>query len=270
MCENKSEKWDRAAVDYQRAFTLGLNDYNAGLLRFWHEAGMLFPGCRVLDIGCGVGKYGTCLAALGYDVTLTDISGEMLRHASENMVKFRTPWAVYQCDFNDATGTEPVFAGGFDLTISTMSPAIHDAATVRKMSSMTRGWCFLARFREWEQPFRDALMLRMGLNPRSQFESLEEDVAAMIYSVEEAGFTPTVKIVDYCWSDSRTPEQMAGYLCRNYFPEEEAVDSLRETALRCAREMAGKDGFVEDSVNAKVAWIYWNVNDPACPVSTEA
>ena len=103
MLENKSEKWDRAAVDYQRVFTLGLNDYNAALLRFWHEAGMLFPGCRVLDIGCGVGKYGTYLAALGYDVTLTDISGEMLRHASENMARFRTPWVVYRCDFNDAT-----------------------------------------------------------------------------------------------------------------------------------------------------------------------
>ena len=85
------ENWDRMAGDYQAVFRLGLNGYNEGLLRFWHEQGMLRPGFRVLDIGCGVGKYGTYLAELGYDVTLTDISGEMLRHAGENMAKYGVP-----------------------------------------------------------------------------------------------------------------------------------------------------------------------------------
>ena len=164
--ENTRENWDKAAGNYQNVFRLGLNDYNASLLRFWQEEGMLFPGARVLDIGCGVGKYGTYLAELGYDVTLTDISGEMLRHAAENMAKYKTPWAVYRCDFNEVTGTEPVFERGFDLAISTMSPAIHDAATVKKMSAMTRGWCFLARFHDWEQPWRDQLMRELGLTPR--------------------------------------------------------------------------------------------------------
>ena len=87
--ENTRETWDRAAGDYQDVFRLGLNDYNASLLHFWQEEGMLFPGARVIDIGCGVGKYGTYLAELGCDVTLTDISGEMLRHAKGNMAKYR-------------------------------------------------------------------------------------------------------------------------------------------------------------------------------------
>ena len=119
--ENTRENWDRAAADYQNVFRLGLNDYNASLLHFWQSEGMLFPGAQVIDIGCGVGKYGTYLAELGYDVTLTDISEEMLRHARENMAKYHTPWTVYRCDFNEATGEEPVFSAGFDLAISTMS-----------------------------------------------------------------------------------------------------------------------------------------------------
>ena len=135
--ENTRENWDRAAADYQNVFRLGLNDYNASLLHFWQSEGMLFPGAQVIDIGCGVGKYGTYLAELGYDVTLTDISGEMLRHAEANMARYKTPWAVYRCDFNEATGEEPVFAGGFDLAISTMSPAVHDTGTVRKLSCLT-------------------------------------------------------------------------------------------------------------------------------------
>lgn len=258
---NEIEKWDRAAENYQAVFRLGLNGYNSSLLCFWKENGMLPPGARVLDVGCGVGKYGTYLAELGCDVTLTDISGEMLRRASENMAKYTTPWAVYRCDFNEASGDEPVFAGGFDLSISTMSPAIHDVKTVLKMSAMTRGWCFLARFREWEQPFRDRLLRELGAEPRRMFDDLEGDVDALTASVAEAGFSPLVKTVDYCWSDRRTPEQAADYMLRRYFENEAEPERLRAGLLRAAERLSGPDGFVVDDVNTRVAWIYWKTEE---------
>ena len=259
--ENTRENWDRAAADYQNVFRLGLNDYNASLLHFWQSEGMLFPGARVIDIGCGVGKYGTYLAELGYDVTLTDISGEMLRHAKANMARYKTPWAVYRCDFNEATGEEPVFAAGFDLAISTMSPAVHDAGTVRKMSAMTRGWCFLARFYDWEQPFRDMLMWELNMEPRRVFDDLKGDCASMIRAVNEASFVPRVKYVNYSWSDARTPEQMADYMLRNYFPEEENKDRLYRETLSLAKRHAGPDGTVSDEVSTRVAWIYWKTEE---------
>ena len=255
----EAEKWDRVADNYQDVYLLGLNGYNASLMRFWKESGMLPPGARVLDIGCGVGKYGTYLAALGYDVMLTDISGEMLRRASENMAKYSTPWAVYRCDFNEVTGREEVFADGFDLAISTMSPAIHDAETVRKMSAMTRGWCFLARFCDWQQPFRDKLIERMGLTPRQPLGNLKDDCVSMIRAVSEAGFVPLVKYVDYNWSDARTPEEMADYMSRRYFAGEADAGSLHAEALRVSEMLAGEDGKVRDDVNTKVAWIYWKL-----------
>ena len=255
--ENTRENWDKAAGNYQDVFRLGLNDYNASLLRFWQEEGMLFPGARVIDIGCGVGKYGTYLAELGYDVTLTDISGEMLRHAEENMASYTTPWAVYRCDFNEATGKESVFEGGFDFSISTMSPAIHDVVTVKKMSAMTRGWCFLARFYDWEQPWRDQLMRELDLAPRRVFDDLHGDCAAMIRSVREAGYVPQVRYVDYNWADPRTPEQMADYMLRTYFAEDENRDALACETLRLARQHADMEGKVIDNVNTRVAWIWW-------------
>lgn len=255
--ENTRENWDRAAGNYQDVFRLGLNDYNASLLRFWQEEGMLFSGARVLDIGCGVGKYGTYLAELGYDVTLTDISGEMLHHAEENMAKYKTPWALYRCDFNEASGTEPVFEKGFDLAISTMSPAIHDVETVKKMSAMTRGWCFLARFYDWAQPYRDRLMRELGMEPRRVFNDLHGDCASMVQSVSAAGFVPQVRYVDYNWADLRTPEQMADYMSRTYFVEAENRDALTHETLRLAKQHANAEGKVSDNVNTRVAWIWW-------------
>ena len=80
-----ASKWDKHAGDYQRVFKVGISDYNRRLIKFLLNSGMLYPGCKVLDVGCGVGKYGTYFAALGCEVTLMDISPEMLRRAEENM-----------------------------------------------------------------------------------------------------------------------------------------------------------------------------------------
>ena len=259
---DEKRSWDAAAGDYQRVFALGLNDYNALLLRFWREESMIRPGCRVLDIGCGVGKYGTCLAELGCDVTLTDLSGEMLRRAAENMARYATPWAVYEADFNAVTGRESVFAGGFDLVISTMSPAVHDVDTVRKMSALSRGCCFLARFRSWEQPTRDALLRKMGLEPRQMMVNPAEDAASVIRAVGAAGYVPQVKLVPYCWSDERSPAQMADYLCRRYYDESDR-ERLYERALAAAKELAGDAGILRDAVNTTVAWIWWKTEAEA-------
>ena len=257
---DERERWDRAAGEYRRVFDLGLSDYNAALLRFWTERGMLWPGARVIDIGCGVGRYGTLFAELGCDVTLTDISDEMLRHAAENMARYRTPWTVYRCDFSEATGKEPVFEGGFDLAVCTMSPAVHDAATVRKMSGMSRGWCFLSRFSDWRQPFRDGLMRRIGMEPRRALNDPQADCEAMIAAVREAGFEPEVLYTDYNWSDRRTPEEMADYMMRFFFAEDGDADGIRERLLLAAREEADAAGTVDDAVFTEAAWIIWRPN----------
>lgn len=249
--------WDRAAGDYQRTFRLGGNDYTEALLRFWRERGMLRPGCRVLDIGCGVGKYGALFARLGCDVTLTDISGEMLRHARKNMAPYATPWRTVQCDFAGDKDWEEKLSGGFDLSISTMSPAIRDRETVERMSRLTKGWCFLSRFARWRQPGRDRLYAALGLEPKPFMTGLEADCAALLRAVEAAGFRPETRRVPYDWHDKRTAEEEADYMLRR------CLDSGfdRERVLRAAEGLLGPDGLFEDAVQTQVAWIWWKTEE---------
>ncbi len=150
-----------------------------------------------------------------------------------------------------------MFSDGFDFVISTMSPAVCDTETVKKVSSLSHGWCFIARFFDWEQPFRDTLIRELGMEPQSRFNDLEGDCVSMIRVIRDAGFTPTVRYVDYNWADERTPEEMTDYMLRFYFSEEADQDLLAAELLNHSRAHAGESGTVKDCVNTKVAWIYW-------------
>ena len=256
MQTNTREHWDAAAQDFQRSFALGLNDYNRKLFRFWQDGGMVRPGDRVLDVGCGVGRYGLLLAALGCDVMLTDISPRMLALAEENLAAYPGRFRTFACDFHRVTGEEEAFAGGFDFSISTLSPAICDAAGVETLSRMTRGVCFLTRFHSWHEPDRDALLRALSLSPQPRSIAMRADCDALLQAVAETGRKAVFRLEDYNWQDTRTPEEQAAYMRRGYA---QALSGVGEDALLSAVEsLCGPDGLFCDRVFTRVAWICWH------------
>ena len=256
--EETNKIWDESAVDHQKVFSMGQSEYTEMLLKFWEDKGMLRPGIRCLDVGCGIGKYGVYFAQRGCDVTLMDISPKMLGYAEENLKPFKTPYQIYLGDFNTVTGNEDVFKEGFDLSISTMSPAIHDVDTVKKFSNMTHGTCFLARFYTWDQPFRDRLAKEMGLDDTITKTGILDDVNDVLKAIKDAGYDPKVKLVDYNWSDDRTPEEMADYLYRHIWINYDNGEELKAKCIDACKNLSEKDGTVTDAVYTKVAWIYWS------------
>jgi len=61
---------------YNRAIDLGQRLALAPWLNIW-------PGCKVLDVGCGIGRWSRLLAAHGAQVTGIDLSPTMVAQASE-------------------------------------------------------------------------------------------------------------------------------------------------------------------------------------------
>lgn len=253
----KTEKWNRVAGDYQKVCAQGGNDYNEKLIAFLLNEGMLRPGCRVLDLGCGVGKYGRVFAGFGCDVTLADISPRMLEFAAQNMAEFTTPWRTLLCDFDEISAEEAASGGRYELSISTMSPAVHSVETVKKFAEITDGWCFIAAFSQWSEPDRDELFKRMGVERQTFNGNAREDCGELIQSVSMAGFTPQVKYVDYCWSDGRSVDDTVRYMLERYFSPSEQTDELRESMYNTVSELA-QNGVFTDRVNTRVAWIYWS------------
>ena len=207
------EKWDKAAADFQRNFRHGLNEYNRGVIRFLEENEMIFPGCKVADIGCGVGLYSAEFARLGCDVTLMDISPKMLEFAAQNMSGLQARWRTMQCDF-----LSDEISGAYDLSFASMSPAIQEVDAIKKMSGITEGWCFATRFASWEQKNKDELFRILDIH-RHKDGDLGTDCEAFIRNVTEAGYEPKVKLVDYCWCDEYTIDGAIEYIMGKYMAE---------------------------------------------------
>lgn len=256
-----AQKWNLDADDYQRVYAAGINAYQRSLLRFFADNGMLWPGCSVIDIGCGVGRYGRCFGELGCDVTLTDISEGMLEHAARNMDGCPGPWRTLLCDFNEICPAHPLLRQGFDLSISTMSPAIHDLETVRKMSAITRGWCFLSCFLRWKQPLRDRFYAALGLPAKHPMTGLEGQSAALLQAVAAAGYTPRTSVVPYCWADRRSPAEAAEYLLKWHGGVEEVSETLLRQAVAVAAQLADDSGSLTDAVETEVLWICWDTRE---------
>ena len=251
------QKWNEAAAEFQKVFQIGMNDYSRELLSFLLNNDMLYPGCRVIDVGCGVGKYGTYFATLGCDVTLTDISSGMLAMAAQNMSRFDTPWATLECDFREADPNHPVLKKGFDLGISTMCPAIRDVDAVKKFSRMIHGWCFITHFVSWEEPMRKVFYEKLGIRPEEDMNRFANHIDHLVQAVRDAGYEPNIQYVPYNWSDDRTPEEAARYLLSR-FEDLEITPQLQEKAVSAARELCNEAGVFVDSVNTNVAWVWWN------------
>ncbi len=265
--ETTMERWNAHAQMLQGVFDGGMNDYNAAFMNFVFSNGMIRKGGSMADIGCGVGKYGTFFANLGCSVTLLDISPAMLEKAEKNMSRFETPWRTILCDLDEAGFDELEKIGKFDFVMSTMSPAIHDELSLAKMSSMSSGWCIMAKFVDWKQPNKDAMLKRACLPEDVRYQVGKPTFDKLYWKLRNLGYRPYTKLVEYNFRDLRTPEQMAStYLVQNKakYSGEHPVEDPKEVSARiveAAASLSNENGLFDDAVYATAGWLYWDVRD---------
>ena len=261
--EEKAKQWDRAAAEFQRTYELGINPYLRACFEFWTERGMIFPGCRVLDVGCGVGKYGVLLTARGCEVTLTDISEKMLSFARRNMETAfpGTSCRILCCDFDEADLESEAFSPRFDFCLSTMSPAIHDKNTLEKLNLLSRGWCFIAGFTDSDAVLRRQILEAVGFfeaQTREEKPELQHTTMAQLTEmVRELGYHPETVTVPYDWTDRRTPEQQSDLMWKRYYQQSDKSEEYRQKTLAYLMRTADPDGMVADAVHTQVQWLFW-------------
>jgi SAM-dependent methyltransferase len=115
----------------------------------------LLAGARVLDCACGIGTQALSLAALGYDVTGTDISPAAIARAASEAAARDITIVVQPADMR---ALDPVVAGPFDAVIACDNSIPHlldDADLDRALASihavLATGGLFLASIRDYDE-----------------------------------------------------------------------------------------------------------------------
>jgi len=98
-------------------------------LEFLDQAGVLRPGDKILEIGCGIGSVVFKLSGQGYDVVGTDISGEAISYGQKK-------YADIRLEVQPAEAL-PYEDGAFDVVLS-FDLFEHIAATDAHLSEVRR------------------------------------------------------------------------------------------------------------------------------------
>ena len=142
--DHSPQKWDQRAESWEkeRLRCRKGEDRVRSTLAYLEQRGLLRPEYRVADIGCGPGRFAVAFARRVEWVTGFDLSPKMVRYGLEHArregvdnLELRT------CDFQTLDVRQAGLSGAFDLVFSSLTPAIHGEAGLRKVMDMSRAYC---------------------------------------------------------------------------------------------------------------------------------
>ncbi|NCC69228.1 MAG: class I SAM-dependent methyltransferase [Clostridia bacterium] len=163
--QNAEASWDLRAKSFGEAHKKSGMDHSDKVTQLLLEKGVL-ANRNVLDIGGGTGRYAVPFAEKAREVTIADISTEMLKIAKNNAESAgRRNLQYVKLNWSDANLTALGWEKHFDLAFASMCPGVRSKEDLEKMCAASRGWCQINQFIEWKDNISE--MLRQDLKVES-------------------------------------------------------------------------------------------------------
>ncbi len=173
-----SEKtWDERAGRFYEAQKKDKSIFPNEVIKILESRGIL-DQASILDIGGGSGRYALPLARKAKHITLTDISGNMLKLAKENAEQNGIQNIAFKkLEWEKAALSSLGWERMFDLAFAAMCPAIRTPAGLYKMSQASKGYCMINQFIHSTDSLSGFLRERTGsvqhYNPHNDRESVQ-------------------------------------------------------------------------------------------------
>lgn len=231
--DNLASQYDKLFLDWQAA----TQEQAVILTRLFSDNGF-DASARILDCACGIGTQAIGLAALGYNVTASDLSEGALSQARERAARNHVQIRFAQADFCALSDT---FSDQFDIVIA-MDNALPHMLTSDDLGSAIKsivnqiadGGIFVASIRDYDAllvskpPYSPPYIHQTGQGQRVAFQTWNWDgdtYRLVQYIIDDAD---TLQISKFECAYRATPrEELTGLLMKNgcskvtwLFPEE--------------------------------------------------
>ena len=217
------------------------------------SSGLIYPGCRVLDIGAGMGDRALRFAARGAEVTAVELCPaccdlmESRAGESGRVSVIRSAWEDFQAP-----------EGSFDLVFASMCPAICGFEELLRMEALSRGSCAIVTVLPGSYDLRRReMMSELGIRPRGMVtpgdryaEALEALGRDLSFSVRESRSERSVPA-------ELILEQYPVYFSIFGINEERSREYLKDYLERKAAEGILKDGMLSDESFMRTVLISW-------------
>lgn len=215
---------------------------------------------KVLDLGCGAGRFSVAVAKRCSNVLGSDISPKMIEFANEKKKKYGADNVSFEVlDWHEADIEEKGFDKVFDLIFGHMTPAIDSIEAVEKMNKACKGYCAMATFAKREARTRDELESFLGIS-NSWHKS--EKAGEIFKYLFENGFMPQVNYYDRDdLSVYESEEGAFNYLKAEIFLDTNSYDESFEKKIRDFIKSKTKDGVFKNEVYSTIITILWKAGD---------
>lgn len=155
--------WDTRAESFNKAQQNDKTGFAKNVTKLLEEKDIL-KGKDVLDIGGGSGRYALEFSQFAKSITVTDISKNMLDLALENAKKQDiNNIYVEKLDFENANIKELGLYKKFDLSFSSMCPALRTVKGLENMIKTSKKYCVINQFVKDTDNFRQNILSKTGL-----------------------------------------------------------------------------------------------------------
>lgn len=216
---------------------------------------MVREGTQALDVGCGAGKYAIALQKQGAQVTAIDFSGNMLEQAKLRAQEYQTGGINFLLgDWVEVEPAEKGWSKAFDLTLASMTPAVHAGPTFDKLIDTCRGWLLMTKACRRSNSITDRLR-KLLFDTESATDEADTDVFYAFRSLWERGMFPQLDYEQRRWRNRKTLAEAIPFFTdriesKNYLTDVQKVQLAEYLSL------IARDGFVEEITHATVVAIY--------------
>lgn len=198
---NRKQAWDIRAKEF---FGYSKGSQDGAIMAFLKDH-MEIAGKRILDIGCGSGRFLIPFVKLGAKVTGIDISSEMLKQAVRLAEEEGIDPASYQLHKIGWDEFDPD-PEGYDLVFASMSPGISDWKSIEKALHTTREGLYISSFAHRREPLFDHMRQLYKSAPPKDWQSR---FRGMINLLMLEGYFPDVKFLTRRTDSETDPEKLA-------------------------------------------------------------